>query len=1140
MIETNDFFREVAFFFEPLAVAVGGTEPLLSFFRDFGYDLRTRGSDLLDAVGAIRPPIGDTFAALLGAATNGGSGLEVARDVFRALSTLATSNAVQSHLRGADTFPEEVFDHLARRYLGFRLPIVVGVLGGLGVLVEVDVAPTDAGGRDLAYRSIRLQWSRLGDFVRDNERWAYDVYRWGGAPQIGDGRTFDYELAISRLMKLIETTQLATTRRERLSDQERGAFLKGATNGVRAGALPILQDTFADVVDGAPVFTNEAGLKVMPFGDVNRPEKLGLALAPYAKGAATGTQPITDRLALTVAVDGQATGGAAIALTPDGIEVVNRGQAQGSFEFRLRYQRPDGSPVILAGKSDGTRIETKAIVGSVGGSFAGDFQVGGGFLGLGAVIDVREDGFLGALIPEPIEIEAGDVLMGWRNGRGVYFEGGSNVAVTVPLELQLGPITLHELVLALDWADDLTASIAVSGEARLGPLFAAVEGAGIDVTVEPAPAGDGLLGRYDLGFGFRAPTGYAIALDAAPIEGGGYLSVGEDEYRGALALKFESIGFSAFAILNTRLPGGKQGFSLAASIFGEFNLPLGYGFFLTGLGGIIGINRTCDTGALRDVLFAGRMDNLLFPADPIGNASTILDDMAAILPPRDGQYLFGPVARIGWGVPTLVEVKLGVVLELGAEVRLLVLGGLSCNLPTRETALVALNMSFFGEIDFAAGTVSFDASLQGSRILTFPIAGDAAIRTGWGPKIEHIASFGGLHPRYPRPAGLPDLRRLSINFGTNNPKVTLSAYQAASLSALMFGARAELYAKGPKLFLVGQVAAEGQVAFDTLIHFNPFSFDVTLGGGLSLLVDGDVVGGLGFDLRLTGPNGFQLTGKAWVTMFGMDIEFPINHSWGKTQKLPKATVDAVATLRAALQQSKGFEPVAPRGRSSGVSFRDADDVATAIDPIGGLRLVQRAVPLGVAIEKIGEAQIVGPKRLALKVFDAGVEIAPEAAELDFVRGHFFPLTDAQRLRATAFESHTAGFEIAADALVLGGGPATEAEHGYEVIAIGADDRAAAPILVHAPLRADFATRFFGATHEEMRPTASLRDRLRPARPITVVEQRFIGAGLSDLAQSSRSIDRARAATDRRPANRAVSTYIAAAQMQAQAKAGARR
>src|SRR5262249_43784130 len=145
----------------------------------------------------------------------------------------------------------------------------------------------------------------------------------------------------------------------------------------------------------------------------------------------------------------------------------------------------------------------------------------------------------------------------------------------------------------------------------------------------------------------------------------------------------------------------------------------------------------------------------------------------------------------------------------------------------------SLRLSFFGEIDFAAETISFDATLQQSRILTYGVSGDVAVRTGWKPRIEHVISFGGLHPQYPRPANLPHPRRLAINFGSDNPRVTLTAYQAVTFNSLQFGARGELYAKGPKIRFVGRLAAEGNAHFDALIYFHPFAFDAALGGGLS-------------------------------------------------------------------------------------------------------------------------------------------------------------------------------------------------------------------------------------------------------------------------------------------------------------------
>src|SRR5262249_45468390 len=166
---------------------------------------------------------------------------------------------------------------------------------------------------------------------------------------------------------------------------------------------------------------------------------------------------------------------------------------------------------------------------------------------LKAVVDVSDDGFLGALLSAPIEIDAGDVMAGWRAGRGVYFEGGDKLSVTIAINKTIGPVHLFKVGVAVDFAKN-SVTATVTADAQLGPLYAFVDGLGLDVML--VPNDHGALGKYDLGFGLKLPTGYAVALDASGIEGGGFLSIQDREYRGALALKFGTLGFSAFAILD--------------------------------------------------------------------------------------------------------------------------------------------------------------------------------------------------------------------------------------------------------------------------------------------------------------------------------------------------------------------------------------------------------------------------------------------------------------------------------------------------------------------------------------------------------------------------------------------------------------
>jgi len=507
----------------------------------------------------------------------------------------------------------------------------------------------------------------------------------------------------------------------------------------------------------------------------------------------------------------------------------------------------------------------------------------------------------------------------------------------------------------------------------LGPLHLSFDEIGVIVDLAPLPDGEvGSFGPIDVSPRFKPPSGYGAGLDFAPITGGGYIQKLDTEYRGALALQFEKFGLSAFAILNTELPGGQPGFSFAASVFATFNLPLAAGFFLTGVGGMLGINRTVDTDAMRDVLFDGRLDDLLFPTDPIAMAPRILEDMATILPAQAGQHFMGPVARISWGQPTLVHITLGVIIEVGPEVRLVILGGVKMALPTEDAALVIFNLQFMGEIDFSEGRIDFDATLEGSRVLIFTITGDAAIRTGWGPGINQIVSLGGLH-------------------------------------------------------LIGKVSAEGTIGFDALIYFNPFSFTVGVDGGISLMVNGKVKAALYFAIEMSGPNPFRFSGEVWVKVCGVKVRFSVTKTFGERQSASTVTASATDVLRKAIEGIAALEAV-DSPATGVISFRS-----------GEVRLMQTAVPLGLTIEKLGEADVEGTKSVDIAVFQPdGTAVSAEAETGEFVRGHYFDLSRSERLRAPAMETHRAGQSFNSTGFDSAGDVISDA-YDYEVIEIGVSE-----------------------------------------------------------------------------------------------------
>ena len=1025
------------------------------------------------------------------------------RDVFAALGQLkGPGKPAMPDILSIDDLWQSLIDDLPDmliiEHVATAMPGLHAGMEALGLFERRVAVPQ--GTLRQPYTQYLIHWDRFGDLLGDPLQHMREVYRWNGAVKPGaDPGGFDFDRAAQAVLGLAQTIRFPAA----VTPVDPGIVARHYEPLNVPEPRPLSQ-LFVPVAEGSEGGAHyRLALIAAPALKAPDGETEGLLLTQLAQGGVSRTITLADGWLLALAGSADADFALELTMTPDGVDFAAQAPQPPSLSVTLTGQapadpdHPDLPPAwpLFGGRGE-TGLSLRGVSAGIGMGPAdgvAEVTLSLALEGLALTIAAGEgDGLLNAILGSlDLRAELG-LALHYGTVSGFRFEGSGGLSVVIALDKSIGPLTLDAAEVSIvPGAGGVRTEGLLSASFELGPLFARAERMGLSIELTPAANGGGLIGPMDLNFGFVPPSGYAVALNADPITGGGYLSVSDTEYRGAMALGFRNFGFSAFAILNTELPGGEEGFSFAGSIFAEFSVPLAFGFLLTGVGGFIGINRTIDTGAMREVLFAGRLDDLLFPADPIGAASQILEDMATIMPPMEGQHIVGPCVRISWGQPALIHITMGVLLEFGQDFRVVILGGLSMILPDKDKVLVSLRLQFMGEIDFTAGTISFDATLEGSRILTYAVDGDVAIRTGWGRGIAQVASFGGLHPDYPKPANLPDLARLSISFGGNNPKLTLSAYQAVTYNSLQVGARADMYAKGPKVKFVGQVAAEGYVAFDALIYFNPFSFQVGLRGGLSILVDGDVKAGLFFSLTLKGPNSWYINGEVWVKILGIKVRFGIEHRWGQRESVQTFVASPVALLREALERSEGFRPVEGQASDPAVSFRQlaADD--RAIDPLGGLEFAQNAVPLAVRLGKVGEAEIDGPATVDIRVLKGTREMALGPAEAEFVRGHFFGLTEAQRLSDPVFEYHKAGFTFSDQALVAAPSSISD-EYAYEIFEIPMDDsdRPGAARAAN-PGAATFRKVMNGQLAGRLRGPGAQQARLVAQKPVSVAREGFV-------------------------------------------------
>src|SRR6185503_10478329 len=129
-------------------------------------------------------------------------------------------------------------------------------------------------------------------------------------------------------------------------------------------------------------------------------------------------------------------------------------------------------------------------------------------------------------------------------------------------------------------------------------------------------------------------------------------------------------------------------------------IPLGFGFTLVEIGGLVGVNRTVDGEALAAAVRSGG-GPLLLPDDPVENAPAVVAALNTVMPPAPGRFLLGPLGTLLWGTEelTLMTVKLALIVELPQPVRLAVLARISVLLPEEEHPLIRLQLDALGRID---------------------------------------------------------------------------------------------------------------------------------------------------------------------------------------------------------------------------------------------------------------------------------------------------------------------------------------------------------------------------------------------------------------------------------------------------------
>jgi hypothetical protein len=1021
---------ELAKLLEPLESRLSAGE-VRDLFIDLGLEfppeLETQGSFVgaLEQAGTAIGQMGPLVEHLVSAIEDEDVGriveasaqiIGVVAAVVPAIETIATEldNLAGSLPEVSQAEVEAFAAELAVRILDFSVtgylhdyhPVLLQVLALLGIVESIQIPGSATDPAKLPHTKRTLKLERIGDLLSSPDDQLKALYGWGD-PGF-DGRAF-----LQRLSELLASL-----------------------------SVPVTYDAAA-----TPPELRILLLHLFPRTDLSPPGLEAELALSLPVGQELNFPLIVPEWRLVVGLEAELDADAAVTLQPPAqFNVLPPGGAvQGRASLGVqRLPKAPATSIALLAIPGGSRLEAAQIGAglvvdlqwdSASGQARADFGLEGQIKGGKLVLTMEEaDGFLKQVL-EGFRVESDfDVDFGWTAGGGVFFTGSSTVEIQLPAHISLGPIDIDAITLSLGLkGQELPIGLSANLKAALGPLQAVVEGVGLEADLSFPSDHKGNAGPLDLGFRFKPPKGAGLSIDAGVVVGGGYLFFDPDrgEYAGVLELSLaEIVTVKAIGLITTRMPDGSEGFSLLVIITAEFGtgIQLGFGFTLNGVGGILGVNRTMLFDPLMQGVRTGAIDSIMFPQDVVANAPRIISDLRAIFPPNEGTFLIGPMAKLGWGQPTLVSLSLGVIIVIPPG-DIALLGVLKLALPTEDADVLHLQVNFAGALEFSKQRLYFFASLYDSHLLFITIQGEMGLLFAYGQDADFVLSVGGFHPRFnPPPLPFPSPQRVQLNvINESYARIRCDAYFAVTTNTAQFGSHADMF------FGFSALSAEGHAGLDALIQFSPFHFVVEISTSFSVKVFGVGVWGLGIALTLEGPTPWHAHGTASIELLFFSVDVNIDFTWGDPRDTTLPPVAVMPIIAEELGKRTNWKAELPSGSNLLVSLRQLEEseAELVLHPVGSLQVSQRAIPLDLHLDKVGSQKPSDANQLSLDVASGGLAKSRQLTE-SFAPAQFREYDDAGKLSAPAYSPFDSGLELAPDGKGAGSGPALTRAVRYDL------------------------------------------------------------------------------------------------------------
>jgi hypothetical protein len=1018
----DSLVTELGKILDPLRDAVVDPGTLASLLAEIGANPESAGGDGLATALSAVVTLADQIEQLIQQPSPSFAGiaaiLESSRKAFAALRSLSASGGPAAAFA---SFGTDLADFLIIFYLWNWHPLLheVAILASLiKPAEEADPHPPVVQGGAILRMPFQLEQFRFGQvgaLVKDPLAALWAEY---GNPlaTVADANAMAAKL-FPRVLSVLRL--LGVTCRYGFDPQD-APLLADSAPFVDHALIVYTADLLMDAA-------TEAGI-IVTISSADRGD-LGFVFTPF--GSLTETWQVNGwniEIDLTADVQGFAIGRHGFTLLAD----LNTAEIDGKLTATLAA--PTGGPAYLIGSSSGSRVEVGGVDFGIQTSLSETKQ------SLAITADVLKstlviasgdgDGFLQSVLPAGGLKADFDFGMAGSNTGGLSFHGAAGLDATLPVGISIGGvITVPTIHLALQAAGTgVTIEVSAGVGLLIGPVKALVDRVGLNANIT-FPDSGGNLGIANLDFAFKPPSGVGLAIDSAGVTGGGFLAFDTTAhlYSGVLQLTFNDLSLQAFGLITTQVAGG-DGYSLLALIDANFPpVQLGWGFTLDGVGGLLAVHRSASTDALRTAMKGGKLSSVLFPKSAIANASLVLGQLNTLFPTAPGRFLFGPMAQIGWGTPTLLTASIAVILELPEPIEIILLATLEAKLPSPSAPLVHLHMDALGVLDLTQGELSLDATLYDSKLITFTLTGDMALRANWATQREFLLAIGGFHPQFTPPSDFPALKRITIDMPSGAvAKLRLAAYLAITSNSLQFGAQLDVFIG------VSGFGLAGHLAFDALLQLDPFHFDADISGSVALMAGGDDLTSISLDATLSGPAPWNIAGKFKIHVVFFDVHISFSHSWGQDAPTPQtAAIDVGQLLNAALADPRSWDAQLPNNFPALVATNQVTDPSIVFaHPMAQLQVHETIVPLGLAITHFGGAVASGATEFSITELQVGsVTVATQPVQEDFAPSQFFDLSDTDKLAGPSFERHDAGVIMSGD--LFSSGPSLIKTISYE-------------------------------------------------------------------------------------------------------------